>query len=113
MTEPPGGPPTSGHILPPPERDNGSRIAGIALGLVASVVAPFVSFQFLGTWLDNPVVGIFGIPVLVLVLGLLLAIRGNRALWMPFLISYVVGFIVFAGVCAVLVNAYFNSIHPG
>lgn len=106
MTDPPNRP----FEGLPPER-TGQTGSGVALGLIASVAAPFLSFRVFGGT-DSPILAIFGIPVLVLVLGIVLAKWGNRAMWMPFLISFAIGFIVFAGVCAALVYSFTNAIHP-
>lgn len=101
----PAGPAPYQAWSPPPQQASAGLVVGaVFAGLGASFFAPFLGV-LLTTQFNSPA-GLIVLPLLVLGLGIFLTARGStRGFGLPFLISFILGFIVLAGLCISLISA--------
>lgn len=110
--DPPYGPPppTQGPTPypawspPPPQRSAGLTVSAVFSGLGASVLAPLLGALVFNQL--NGVIGLIGVPLIVLGVGIFLAVKiRTRRFGVPFLISFALSFIVLAGLCVGLITS--------
>lgn len=82
-------------------------VGAVFTGLFASVAAPVLGLLLFGSVTTNGVVGLFAGPIVALGFGIYLAAREpTKRFGVAFLIAFVVGFILLAGVCVGVLSGY-------